>query len=124
MFKLPMKESQENIIAIDDFNNDVIAEMLRFIYTGDAPKLSEMSENLLAAADKYAIKRLKQMCVGYLCESLSVENASNILRLADLYNEPELKMTCEEFIKVHFHAVVNTLNPENLIKMLQEKNFN
>lgn len=122
MFKLPTKESQENIIAIDDFNNDVIAEMLRFIYTGDAPKLSEMSENLLAAADKYAIERLKQMCVGYLCERLSVENASNILRLADLYNAPELKMRCEQFITVHYHAVGNTLQPENLIKMILEKN--
>lgn len=68
MLKLPMKESLENIIAIEDFNQDVVAEMLRFIYTGDAPKLSEMSEDLLAVADKYGIARLKKMCVGYICK--------------------------------------------------------
>lgn len=31
---------------------DVLKEMLRFIYTGKAPNLENMSDELLAAADK------------------------------------------------------------------------
>ena len=34
-------------------------QMLRFIYTGKAPELERMAADLLAAADKYALERLK-----------------------------------------------------------------
>ena len=34
-------------------------EMLNFIYTGKVENLNEMADDLLAAADKYALARLK-----------------------------------------------------------------
>lgn len=98
MFKHPMLENQENSVAIADFKHDVVAEMLRFIYTGYAPKLPEICEDLLAAADKYGIERLKKMCGAYLCNNLSVKTAPSILKLADLYNMPELKMRSKQFL--------------------------
>ncbi|KAF3699860.1 Speckle-type POZ protein HIB -like protein 1 PDX-1 C-terminal-interacting factor 1 [Channa argus] len=36
--------------------------MMCFIYTGKAPNLDKMADDLLAAADKYALVRLKVMC--------------------------------------------------------------
>ena len=33
--------------------------MLQFIYTGETEKLSHMADDLLAAADKYQLDRLK-----------------------------------------------------------------
>lgn len=118
MFKHPMLENQENIVAIDDFKHDVVAEMLRFIYTGYAPKLPEMSEDLLAAADKYAIERLKQMCGGYLSDNLSVRTAPGVLKLTDLYNMPKLKMRSIQFIENLL--VCNTIKLEELLTTLYE----
>lgn len=34
---------------------DVLTEMIRFIYTGRAPNLENMSDELLAAADKVSL---------------------------------------------------------------------
>ena len=44
---------------VKDVDSDVMADMLRFIYTGKAPNLETMAADLLAAADKYALDRLK-----------------------------------------------------------------
>lgn len=37
----------------------MLREMLQFIYTGETEKLSHMADDLLAAADKYQLDRLK-----------------------------------------------------------------
>jgi speckle-type POZ protein len=73
-------------------------QMLRFIYTGKAPDLERMAAELLAAADKYALDRLKVMCEEALCNSLSVENVSEVLILADLHSAEQLKAQAIEFI--------------------------
>ena len=36
-------------------DHDVMREMLRFIYTGRAPNLDKMADELLAAADKVGL---------------------------------------------------------------------
>ena len=41
------------------FKIEFFREMLNFIYTGKVENLNEMADDLLAAADKYALARLK-----------------------------------------------------------------
>lgn len=42
----------QNRVDISDVDPDVFREMMVFIYTGKAPNLEKMADNLLAAADK------------------------------------------------------------------------
>lgn len=42
----------QNRVDISDVEPDVFREMMVFIYTGKAPNLEKMADNLLAAADK------------------------------------------------------------------------
>lgn len=44
--------SSQNRVDISDVDPDVFKEMMGFIYTGKAPNLEKMADNLLAAADK------------------------------------------------------------------------
>lgn len=44
--------SPQNRVDISDVDPDVFREMMGFIYTGKAPNLEKMADNLLAAADK------------------------------------------------------------------------
>lgn len=44
--------SLQNRVDISDVDPDVFREMMGFIYTGKAPNLEKMADNLLAAADK------------------------------------------------------------------------
>lgn len=39
-------------MEINDLDPEVFKEMMRFVYTGKAPNLDKMADNLLAAADK------------------------------------------------------------------------
>ncbi len=79
-------------------DQEVVTEMLRFIYTDKAPNLQKMSDELLAAADKYALERLKVLCEESLCASLTVDNVSDVLALADLHSADQLKMHAIDFI--------------------------
>ena len=53
-----MEERKQNRVAITDVDHEVLKEMLRFIYTGKAPNLEKMADDLIAAADKVR-KRMK-----------------------------------------------------------------
>ena len=59
-----------------------------------------MADDLLAAADKYALDRLKVMCEESLCSGLSVENAADVLILADLHSADQLKAQAIDFINM------------------------
>lgn len=98
MFEHKMEESKKNRVDISDVEPDVFREMMVFIYTGKAPNLEKMADNLLAAADKYALERLKVLCEEALCNSLSVENVADILILADLHSAEQLKAQAIDFI--------------------------
>lgn len=54
-----MAEARNDRVQIDDVDPDVLKEMLRFMYTGLAPNMERMADDLLAAADKYQLERLK-----------------------------------------------------------------
>ncbi|XP_075915731.1 speckle-type POZ protein-like isoform X3 [Petromyzon marinus] len=52
MFEHEMEESKKNRVEINDVEPDVFKEMMSFVYTGRAPNLEKMADELLAAADK------------------------------------------------------------------------
>ncbi|CAB3236975.1 unnamed protein product [Arctia plantaginis] len=116
MFEHEMEERKRNRVDITDVDHEVLREMLRFIYTGRAPNLDKMADDLLAAADKYALERLKVMCEEALCLSLSVETAADTLILADLHSADQLKAQTIDFINTsHATDVMDTAGWKNMI---------
>ena len=47
------KEGQTKSARIDDADPEVFHQMLRYLYTGVAPKMSEYVEDLFVVAEKY-----------------------------------------------------------------------
>uniref|UniRef100_A0A1B0AT35 BTB domain-containing protein n=1 Tax=Glossina palpalis gambiensis TaxID=67801 RepID=A0A1B0AT35_9MUSC len=117
MFEHETIESKLNRVTINDIDPEVVIEMLRFIYTGEAPNLDRMADDLLAAADKYALDNLKVMCAKALCAKLSVETAAEILILADLHSIDQLKAQTIRFILTNATDVMETQGWQNMIKM-------
>ena len=101
MFEHEMEERKHNRVEISDVEPEVFREMLRFIYTGKASNLERMADDLLAAADKYALERLKVMCEEALCTNLSTENSAEVLILADLHSADQLKAQAIDFINTY-----------------------
>lgn len=86
-------------IVESPLESEVLREVLTFIYSDKAPRVDEIPEKLLAAADYYQLSRLKSLCEEALHKKLTVENAIETLQLADLHSANALKQLTLEFIK-------------------------
>ncbi|XP_006659952.1 BTB/POZ and MATH domain-containing protein 2-like [Oryza brachyantha] len=94
-------------IDVHDMQPVVLKELLHFMYTDslslytdglDRGDKTEMIKNLLAAADRYAVDKLKTICEDSLCECLSVENVVSMFAMADQHSCFKLKDACAEFM--------------------------
>ncbi|OEL36419.1 BTB/POZ and MATH domain-containing protein 1 [Dichanthelium oligosanthes] len=103
----PMKEKMEQQLTIQDMQPDTFRTFLRFIYTDSLPPTiggrdeddrREMIRYLLVAADRYAMERLKTICQGMLCKTLTVHTVAAMLAFADQHHCSMLKDACMEFI--------------------------
>lgn len=108
MFVHEMKEERKGRVEVTDCDFEVLREVVEFIYTGRAPRVNEMAEKVLAAANKYDLGRLKAMCEDVLCPKLSVETAAEMLVLADTHNADQLKANALRFIKANTTDVMDT----------------
>ncbi|CAK9303764.1 unnamed protein product [Gordionus sp. m RMFG-2023] len=115
MFEHEMEERKLNRVEITDLEEEVLREMLRYIYTGRASNLERMADDLLAAADKYALDRLKIMCEESLCSNLNVENVAETFTLADLHSAEQLKLQCIDYINSHACEVMETVGWKNMV---------
>jgi len=94
-------------VTVRDMRPDTFRALLHFIYTDSLPAMSHLSmdemrelvQHLLAAADRYAVDRLKVMCEHILARTLHVENAAITLALADRHDCDRLKHA-----SIHFMA--------------------
>jgi len=96
MFQADMKEKKSQHVEVKDLEPDLVAEMLKFIYTGSCVATEEnpdldMVSDLLVASDKYQIVTLKNVCQTLLSSHLVVENALKFLVLGDMYGADKLK---------------------------------
>ncbi|KAF8655425.1 hypothetical protein HU200_061171 [Digitaria exilis] len=102
-----MKENgAAQAIVVDDVRADTFRALLRYIYTDDAPpaiiggRRDQGGENedenkvweLLVAADRYGMERLKLICERVLCKRLDVDKVAETLALADRHHCDTLKM--------------------------------
>nr|XP_029725282.1 speckle-type POZ protein-like [Aedes albopictus] len=106
MFNSDMKERSANRVEIDDLDYEVVEQMLHFIYTDRTPKVNLMADRLLGAADKYDLVGLKMICEQALCEQLSVDNALQMLALANRYNADHLNSNAKEFVANNIRSVM------------------
>ncbi|CAL5013620.1 unnamed protein product [Urochloa decumbens] len=102
-----MADATMPVITVEEIDPAVFGVLLRFVYTDFFPEHEElggsptdMLQHLIAAADRYALDRLKIMCSQNLREKVSVDTVSSILACAEAYNCSELKQKCLDFIAV------------------------
>ncbi len=92
MFANDTQEASLNRIKIDDFSIQAIQHFIKFLYTDNFESgFNEHAEELLRAADKYAIPRLKGIASSCLTKQMDASNVLNLLVLADMTEAQELK---------------------------------
>ncbi|KAF8733370.1 hypothetical protein HU200_014977 [Digitaria exilis] len=97
----PRDRVQRAEINIEGISPAVFKALLHFIYTDELLAEHEgedMAKRLFAAAETYAMGRLKLLCGNILSKGLTVQSVVPILELAHKHQCTELKDACIEFI--------------------------
>jgi speckle-type POZ protein len=103
-----MAEATMTSITLHHIAPSTFKAMLWFIYNDALPEDMElvgnspleMFEHLLAAADRYALDRLKILCARKLWDNVSVDTVASMLACAQMYSCPDLKDKCIGFFAV------------------------
>ncbi|XLR25647.1 hypothetical protein S83_053547, partial [Arachis hypogaea] len=118
----PMKDQNTDCIKVEDMEAPVFKALLHFMYWDTLPDLHEltglntkwattlMAQHLLAAADRYALERLRMMCEASLCEDVAINTVATTLALAEQHHCFQLKAVCLKFIATteNLRAVMQT----------------
>ncbi|KAL7298745.1 hypothetical protein TKK_0008495 [Trichogramma kaykai] len=126
MFAHDMLENKENSVKITDITENILTEMLRYIYTGEIDAIeTDMIIELLAVADKYQIDNLKTKCGKILYSYLSIENAIKILIAAHKHQVKNLEDKVIEFATAHKRSLIDSeqlkllADPTLLVNLMQ-----
>ncbi len=86
MFQHDMRESKSNEINIQDIDFSTVRDMVKFIYSGRLKDLADKSDLLLAAADKYDIRDLKNICSQHLAANLSTDQVRDLISVTIVHH--------------------------------------
>ncbi|XP_019157282.1 PREDICTED: BTB/POZ and MATH domain-containing protein 3-like isoform X2 [Ipomoea nil] len=107
-------------VELEDIEPSIFKAMLQFLYTDQLPNLHEiigststctstiMMQHLLAAADRFGLDRLKQLCEAKLCEEVTVDTVATTLSLADQHRCLQLKTICLKFAATNLGVVMQS----------------
>ncbi|KAJ8686480.1 hypothetical protein QAD02_022274 [Eretmocerus hayati] len=109
------KEGKREVVVLD-IEDNVLEELLRFIYTGTVSNIDTNTLELFKASDRFKVQGLRDMCVRRLEHHLNIDNASNILIISNKNNYLTLKNQALEYINQNAANVINT---KGFRKMIQ-----
>ncbi len=129
MIDSTMMEGESSCVKIEDHSPEVVKEMLTYIYTGQAPNIKELVEDLLSIAHKYQLDSLVLNCGKELRDRLTPETVILTLRQAEKYAMKPLKRACLRYALDNFSEVeksqafsaLKTEEPEMYLKLLEAK---
>lgn len=117
MFTNDMLEKKSGVVKITDIDIAVLNMMLKYIYSAKVDILNyDSAIKLYSAADKYEVTSLKERCAAFLKDLLCSENSCDILLLADMHGDSDLKIFAREFIQAHADVILETSEWKNLME--------
>jgi len=116
MFQHDMKENKNGEVIISDLEYSTVNDMVRYIYSGRVDDINTKAAALLSAADKYDLKDLKSLSERSLMDGLGVEQALDILILADLHKATQLRERAVQFFLSHKNEVFSQVDWKKKMK--------
>ena len=108
MLESDVKEQRTSVIEISDTDPQVISNLLTYLYTGKAPDVDTLANDLLVVANKYTLSLLFAICESKLKLEINDTNFIDLLLFADSYNADNLRKACLIFIYCNSPAVYNS----------------
>ncbi|XP_057484200.1 BTB/POZ and MATH domain-containing protein 3-like isoform X1 [Actinidia eriantha] len=107
-------------VVLQDLEASIFKAMLLFIYSDKLPDVQEitgsaslstttiMVQHLLAAADRFGLDRLKQLCEAKLCGEINVDTVAATLPLAEQHQCLQLKAISLKFAAANLGVVMQS----------------
>ncbi|XP_047104840.1 ankyrin repeat, PH and SEC7 domain containing protein secG-like [Schistocerca piceifrons] len=108
MFQHDTLEASCGEVRIADVGGPVMRQLLSYVYTLQAPQLTDTAPELLTAADKYGLSALKAACEQQVAAQLEVETAAAAAVLAVRHSCPSLTAAAIHFIRSQTYKVMAT----------------
>ncbi|KAL5216209.1 hypothetical protein ABZP36_007610 [Zizania latifolia] len=125
VLRAELRESAGDVVVVrvDEMEALDFEALLRYMYTDSLPEArggdaAAMLPDLVAAANRYKMERLRQVCEDKLCEYVNGTTFAAMLTFAGEHHCHGLKDKCLRFIDdpANLRSVVETEGLENLIK--------
>ena len=122
MFKEDATEHEDassslyNCVNIEDIDSDVFELFLRYLYTGQVDQLDEKLTDIFPVADKYDVQPLREICIQHMAKNISVDNAVDVLLLAERHSVESIKSKTLQFINKNVVKILMTDDWTYLIK--------
>ncbi|XP_035816092.1 ARM REPEAT PROTEIN INTERACTING WITH ABF2 isoform X5 [Zea mays] len=116
MFDGGYREKDARDIEIPNIRWEVFELMMRFIYTGSVQINSEISQDLLRAADQYLLEGLKRLCEYTIAKDVNLDNVSDMYDLSEAFHAVSLRHTCILYILEHFNKICTRAGSAQLIQ--------
>ncbi|GBN30955.1 BTB and MATH domain-containing protein 43 [Araneus ventricosus] len=110
MFSTDMREHDAEFIEIPDLESETVHRFLLYMYTDTTEENLDWSAvaKLYFASDKYEVLPLQQKCSEFLKRSLFPGNALEILEIADMHHDDDLKSCVLQFILMNDHLIIGS----------------
>lgn len=113
MFTGTLREASESHINITDVSYNTFYRIIEFIYTdsvtSDKMTLDDALQ-LLAAANRYLLDRLKRIVERWLLSQLTDSNVAAIFHAADLHQAHALRSACTLYVSSNSHRIAGCYN--------------
>jgi len=118
LFNSGMIESRQQVIEIPNCKYHVFQEFLRFLYCGEVELDTDIASKLFIFAEKHLKDDLSDKCLGFLTDSVNLDNVYTLLDFAHAHDIPQLKSWCLNFCRRKID--MNTVS--GLIEYLESQN--
>ncbi len=108
MFTSQMKETESNVVELQEAKSTTISDVLQFIYTGKASIDSSNAQDLIMIADYLIIPSLKTKASLFLQGSINASNCLALESFASQYNCESLKQVVVAYKFENFVAIAKT----------------
>ncbi|KAG4067876.1 hypothetical protein HA402_010562 [Bradysia odoriphaga] len=106
MLRTGLRETSTCRIEISDYPYDVVVNMLEYMYTGVfTQKMDEIALDLMKIANKYFQTALISKCGKSLAQKLSLDNALDMMVVANTYNNEMLMVPSLKFIRQNYESI-------------------
>ncbi|CAL1290838.1 unnamed protein product [Larinioides sclopetarius] len=117
MFENDMIEKKSGIVDVKDIDIAILNMMLTYMYSAKVETLNyDSAVKLYTAADRYEVIALKEHCSLFLKLDLSASNACDVLILADMHGDMDLKAYTKDFICAHADIILEMPEWNRLIE--------